>query len=124
MTRICILALSVALASCSNFYVDPADMMRESNRENLKKLSLGMEKATAMETMGTEPSRGVFMWIDNPHRSEAVTAKNGQRYEALYYYTDMKQRDDRITDDELTLLLFQDGKLIAWGEDARRRLDR
>lgn len=124
MTRIYALALALALAACSNFYVDPADMMRESNRENLKKLSVGMEKQVAMDTMGTEPSRGVFMWIDNPHRSEAVTAKDGQRYEVLYYYTDMKQRDDKITDDELTLLLFQDGKLVAWGEDARRRLNR
>ena len=124
MTRICLLALTLALAACGSFYIDPADMFRESNRENLKKLSVGMEKQVAMETMGTEPSRGLFMWIDNPHRSEEVTAKNGQRYEALYYYTDMKQRDDKITDDELTLLLFQDGKLVAWGEDARKRLNR
>ncbi len=124
MIRICILALAAALAACSSFYIDPADMMRESNRDNLKKLSVGMEKATAMETMGTEPSRGVFMWIDNPHRSEEVTAKNGQRYEVLYYYTDMKQRDDKITDDELTPLLFKDGKLVAWGDDALKRLGR
>ncbi len=124
MKRELMLITALALTACTSFYVDPADLMRETNKENLTKLSTGMSKSAAMDTMGREPSRGVFMWIDNPHRSEEVTAKNGQRYEALYYYTDMKQRDDKITDDELTLLLFQDGKLVAWGEDARRRLAR
>lgn len=32
MKRICILALSVALAAYSNFYVDPADMMKRLGR--------------------------------------------------------------------------------------------
>jgi hypothetical protein len=68
-----------------------------------------------MEMMGTEPSKGVFMWIDNPYRNETLTGKDGKSYEVLYYYTELKQRDDRITDDELTPLVFHDGKLIGWG---------
>lgn len=122
MKRGWILAISIALASCSSFYVDPADSLRDANKENLKKLSVGMEKATALQVMGTEPSRGLFMWIDNPYRDETVTAKDGKRYEVLYYYTDMKQRDDKITDDELTPLIFQDGKLVGWGDSALQRL--
>ena len=117
-----IIGMALALAACTSFYVDPADSFRESNKANLQKLSVGMEKSIAMEVMGTEPSRGVFMWIDNPYRSEDVTAKDGKRYEILYYYTDMKQRDDKITDDELTPLVFRDGKLVAWGNDAVKRL--
>lgn len=116
------LAISLTLAGCSNFYLDTADILRDSNKQNLKKLSVGMEKQTAVATMGTEPSRGIFMWIDNPHRAEQITAKDGQRYEVLYYYTELKQRDDKITDDELTPLLFKDGKLIAWGDDALRKI--
>lgn len=122
MKRGWILAISIALAACSSFYVDPADSLRDANKENLKKLSVGMEKATALQVMGTEPSRGLFMWIDNPYRDETVTAKDGKRYEVLYYYTDMKQRDDKITDDELTPLIFQDGKLVGWGDSALQRL--
>lgn len=116
------LAVAMNVVACSNFYVDTADILRDANKQNLKKLTLGMEKQSAMATMGTEPSRGVFMWIDNPHHTEQVTAKDGQRYEALYYYTELKQRDDKITDDELTPLLFKNGKLVAWGDDARKIL--
>lgn len=122
MNRGWILAISIALASCSSFYVDPADSFRDANKENLKKLSVGMEKSAALQVMGTEPSRGLFMWIDNPYRDETVTAKDGKHYEVLYYYTDMKQRDDKITDDELTPLIFQDGKLVGWGDSALQRL--
>ena len=39
-----------------------------------------------------------------------------------YLYTYMKQRDDKITDDELTSLVFKDGKLIGWGSDALKRI--
>lgn len=124
MKRGWILAISIALAACSSFYVDPADSLRDANKENLKKLSVGMEKTTALQVMGTEPSRGLFMWIDNPYRDETVTAKDGKSYEVLYYYTDMKQRDDKITDDELTPLIFQDRKLVGWGDSALQRLGR
>lgn len=122
MIRIGIAALTVLLTACNTFYVDTADLLRDGNKENLKKLSMGMDKTAAMQTMGTEPSRGVFMWIDNPYRSETVTAKGGQSFDVLYYYTDMKQRDDKITDDELTPLVFKDGKLIGWGNDALKRI--
>ncbi|WP_169923968.1 DUF3192 domain-containing protein [Sulfurifustis variabilis] len=116
------MAITAALAACGTFYIDPAEPFREANKQNLAKLSVGMAKTTAMELMGTEPSRGVFMWIDNPHRSEWITGNDGKPYEVLYYYTDMKQRDDKITDDELTPLIFQDGRLVGWGKDALQRL--
>lgn len=110
-----IVALLLGLAGCSNFYLDTSDLLRTRNAEGLAKLTAGLGKETVMEMMGTEPSRGVFMWIDNPYRSETLTGKDGKSYEVLYYYTEMKQRDDKITDDELTPLVFYDGKLIGWG---------
>jgi Protein of unknown function (DUF3192) len=124
MKRGSILVTALALAACSNFYLDTTSTLRDANKANLKKLSVGMKKPTVMEVMGTEPSKGVFMWIDNPYRTESVTGKDGRRYEVLYYYTDLKQRDDKITDDELTPLIFENGKLIAWGHDALHRLGR
>lgn len=110
-----IVALVLVLSACSNIYLDTTDLLRTQNAENLKKLSVGMKKEVAVEIMGTEPSKGVFMWIDNPYRAATLTGKDGKNYEVLYYYTDLKQRDDKITDDELTPLVFQDGKLIGWG---------
>lgn len=108
-------ASALLLAGCSNFYLDTSDLLRTQNTVNLAKLTVGLNKEVAMEIMGTEPSKGIFMWIDNPYRSETLTGKDGKSYEVLYYYTDLKQRDDKITDDELTPLVFQDGKLIGWG---------
>lgn len=110
-----IVSLVLVVSGCSNMYLDTSDLLRAHNTENLGKLSVGLKKQVAVEIMGTEPSKGVFMWIDNPFRSEILAGKDGKSYEVLYYYTDLKQRDDRITDDELTPLVFQDGKLIGWG---------
>lgn len=110
-----IVSLVVVLSGCSNIYLDTSDLLRAQNTENLAKLTVGLRKEVAMEIMGTEPSKGVFMWIDNPYRTENLTGKDGNNYDVLYYYTDLKQRDDKISDDELTPLIFHDGKLIGWG---------
>lgn len=114
MKRI-IIPLVFILAGCSNFYLDTSDLLRMRNAETVKKLSVGMHQEVVMELMGTEASKGVFMWIDNPYRTETLTGKDGKTYEVLYYYTDLKQRDDKITDDELTPLVFENGSLIGWG---------
>jgi len=105
----------LVLAGCSNFYLESSDLLRAQNKEYVQKLSTGMRKDVAKEIMGTDPAKGLFMWIDNPYRTETLTGKDGKVYEVLYYYTDLKQRDDKITDDELTPLVFQDGNLIGWG---------
>jgi len=110
-----IVLLSLILAGCSSLYLDTSDLLRDQNKENLKKLSAGQPKNLVMELMGTDPSKGVFMWIDNPYRTEVLVGKDGKTYEVLYYYTDMKARDDKITDDELTPVVLQDGKLVGCG---------
>lgn len=120
MRHLCIAVLALTVSACSTFYLDSSDLLRDANKENIKRLAVGMDKTTATQIMGTEPSKSLFMWIDNPYRSETVTGKDGRPYEVLYYYTDMKQRDDKITDDELTPLVFQQGKLVGWGYEALR----
>jgi|SRR3989344_493397 len=110
-----IIPILLVLAGCSNFYLESSDLLRAQNKEYVQKLSTGMRKDVAKEIMGTDPAKGLFMWIDNPYRTETLTGKDGKVYEVLYYYTDLKQRDDKITDDELTPLVFQDGNLIGWG---------
>ena len=107
--------LLLILAGCSNIYLDTSDLLRAQNAGNLRKLSVGLRQDVVVETMGTEPSKSLFMWIDNPYRTETLTGKDGKNYNVLYYYTDLKSRDDKITDDELTPLVFEGGKLIGWG---------
>ena len=110
-----IIPIFLILAGCGNFFLEPIELLRNHNKENLQRLSAGMHKNVAMETMGTEPAAGLFQWIYNPHRTETATGTDGNLYEVLYYYTDLKQRDDQITDDELTPLVFENGRLIGWG---------
>ena len=50
----------------------------------------------------------------NPYRTETIS--DGEKtLEVLYYYTDIKRNDGAITDDELTPLVFDNGRLIGWG---------
>lgn len=51
---------------------------------------------------------------NNPYRSEFLVGSK-ETLEILYYYTDLKRRDGAVTDDELTPLVFKDGKLMGWG---------
>ena len=122
MKKSLVLLLSLACASCGTFYMDTADLLREQNTQALKRLAPGMDKGTVTQIMGTEPSKSLFMWIDNPYRTETLKGANGHTYDVLYYYTDLKERDDKITDDELTPVIFEAGKLVGWGYDTLNRL--
>lgn len=92
--------------------------MRALNRGNLKNLSLGMTKEQAMAAMGTRTFRDDedrdFL-VPNPYRSESYQALDGTRYELLSYYTDFSASDSKLTKDEMTPLIFENGKLIGWG---------
>jgi len=52
--------------------------------------------------------------ISNPYRTETLQGKD-KVFEVWYYYTDIKNRDGAITDDELLPVVFDEGKLIGWG---------
>ena len=96
------------------------------NRESLLKLSVGMSKEEVTNIMpkgkGTVipfagPYTGLIgrgITINNPYRSETLQGKD-KTFEVLYYVTDVKKDDNAITDDELTPLVFDNGKLMGWG---------
>jgi hypothetical protein len=48
-------------------------------------------------------------------REERVRGSDGADYDVLFYYTDLNQRDEKITDDELTPIAFRDGKVAGIG---------
>lgn len=93
------------------------DEMRAVNKGRLQKVTLGMTKQNVLETMGTRTfyQRVPHRVISNPYRIESSPTKDGRSYEIVFYYTDIKKADDAITDDELTPLVFENGKLIGWG---------
>jgi len=107
-------ALSIfLLTACA---VDFYDQVRATNRNNLIHLSVGMAKPEALSIMGTETVNvGFGRRITNPYRVETMKGKDDQLYEILFYYTDIKKRDDAITDDELTPIVLKDGKVVGYG---------
>jgi len=103
------------LFGCNTLYIDPVERLRGENRQNLDQLEVGLSRERVLEIMGTDPAKGIFMWVKNPFRTETLTGKSGTSYEVLYYYTQLRERDDKITDDELTPLVFEKDILVGWG---------
>jgi hypothetical protein len=112
--------------------------IRARNRENLRKLELGMSKIEVLTVMGTKTKTcydpdylllipftlGLALpWalaeatrVTNPYKTETLESKTAHgRFNVLYYYTDMEEQDGVISDDELTPLVLENGKLIGWG---------
>jgi hypothetical protein len=111
--------LFVLAAGCTS----SLDRVRTANRRNLLKLSVGMTKEQALATMGHKKGGGRFgePTVNSPYKSE-ILPSGDKTFEVLYYYTDVKgviytANPATITDDELTPLVFDSGKLIGWGAD-------
>lgn len=109
------------LASCaspqtSNMALfSSSERVRNTNRDNLVLLSAGMTKPEVLRLMGTQTVETEFMTITNPYKIESLQGKDGEPHEIVFYYTDKNETDGAITDDELTPLVFQAGRLRGWG---------
>ncbi|MCA9408707.1 MAG: DUF3192 domain-containing protein [Candidatus Omnitrophica bacterium] len=55
--------------------------------------------------------------LENPHRKEIIT-KQDKDYTVYYYYTHIKRGDGLIAEEELTPIVFEDGKVKSKGWDA------
>jgi hypothetical protein len=111
--------LFVLIAGCTS----SLDRVRTANRRNLLKLSVGMTKEQALAIMGNKSGGGRFgePTVNSPYKSEILQGKD-KNFEVLYYYTDIEStiytaNPATIPDDELTPLIFDNGKLIGWGAD-------
>jgi Protein of unknown function (DUF3192) len=109
-----LVAISVAAITIAGCYT--SEYVRSLNRGNLIQLALGMTKAEVLSTMGTATYvTDTGLTITNPYRSEILRGKNNAVFEILFYYTDVKRADDAITDDELTPVILEEGKVVGWG---------
>ena len=100
MKRLLVVLLCLALAGCAT---TPLGMIRRNmTRGKLNQLELGMDKQQAVALLG------------NPYRTETLQGKD-KIFLVYYYWTDIKQTDGAITDDELTPLVFDNDQLIGWG---------
>ena len=120
------LLLAAALAACSSLMIDPLEQLRGANKQNVAKVSPGMTRMEVESVMGHQRAGGKlpevlfgrlqYLEAKNPMREE----KSGDEL-VLYYYTDVKQLDDRITDDELTPVVLREGKVVGVGRQFLQR---
>ena len=119
------------LAGCSTLVIDSVEQLRENNKKNIAQLAVGVPRPQVEKLMGDATAGGklgdmVFgrlqhFEVKNPMRVEQVSGPDGAVYDVLFYYTDLKTRDDKITDDELTPIVFRDGKVLGVGYEVLKR---
>jgi hypothetical protein len=119
------LVLLAFVAGCSTLMIDSLEQLRETNKKNIAQLAIGTPRAQVEKVMGDARAGGklgdiVFgrvrhLEVRNPQREERVTGPDGTAYDVLFYYTDIRTRDDKITDDELTPLVFRAHELAGIG---------
>jgi len=123
--RIAIATLLVAAAGCSTLFMDPLEQFRADNKQNLAKVAAGMTRMEVEGVMGSARAGGglpevafgrvQYLAVRNPMRIENVMASDGSELVVLFYYTDVRTRDDKVTDDELTPVALRDGKVAGIG---------
>ena len=89
---------------------------RDLNRRNILKLSIGMEKTDVLRVMGNRQVKDSQLGtVTNPYKSEIFKAQE-KVFEIWYYYTDRTVADGMISEGELTPVIFEDERLVGWGE--------
>lgn len=133
--RLLVLLLVPILGACSvnwgfsdigNALVnDPIERLRDSNKRKLALVTVDMPRGEVDKLMGSDRAGGSLVDVlhgrtqhlqaRNPMREEHRLGIDGQYYEVVYYYTDLRERDNKITDDELTPVVYRDGKVAGVG---------
>ena len=105
--------------------LDPLEQLRDANKQNIARLSVGHTRFEVESIMGDAKAGGglpevlfgrvQYLQARNPMREERIVGTDGIEYEVLFYYTDLRTRDDKITDDELTPVVLREGKVVGLG---------
>ncbi|MBW8189908.1 DUF3192 domain-containing protein [Neiella marina] len=82
---------------------------QQHNRGEIANLDLGINYDQVLTIMGT------------PDFTERLTVAD-KDYQILYYQTNSKKSDGKVTKSECTPLLFTDKKLTGWGDTALQQL--
>ena len=96
-----VLLAAICLSGVSGGCSTPWGTIRR-NTENSRNLRVGMTKEEVLKVMG------------EPIRDEKFCEPD-----IWYYYNDMVWGDGLVTEDECLPLVFENGKLIGWGNNFR-----
>jgi len=115
---ILILMVGSLFVGCAN--MKSIQQIQAQNRTNLNLISLGDSKEKVFQIVGTETFNNVVdgtvsgTTINNPYKTETLV-ENGKTYEVVFYYTQTLKNDRVITNDELTPIVFYEGKVVGYG---------
>jgi outer membrane protein assembly factor BamE (lipoprotein component of BamABCDE complex) len=123
--------LAIITATLLSGCIITTESISTANRSNLNKLTIGLSKADVLALMGTTTIKTINgVNINHPYKTETKKIRNDKgeivTAEVVFYYTDEKIADAAINDDELTPMIFTNGKLEGWGwtylKDTSRQL--
>lgn len=85
------------------------EVRHADNRDAIAQLDTGSSYASVLAEMGT------------PDFSEHLSV-NQKNYQILFYATQSLHSDSKTSKDECTPLLFEEKRLVSWGETAYQQL--
>jgi hypothetical protein len=92
----------------------------EANDEKLLNIYVGMSRQTVERLMDGHQSG---KWI-NPYKHQTVTDAAGKKHEVLFYLTRAPRQGQRITENYLTPVIFQNERVTAIGRYPLKKLRR
>ena len=118
MARLITLGMVILLISCtSSGYLSLGELVT-SNQSSLSHISIGMNKSTILNLMKSSAAKTGDGIVNNPWLTEAFIGKDGSQYEVLHYITRNNQPFTPIRKSLATKVVFKDGKVVGWGENA------
>lgn len=92
----------------------------EANDERLLNVYVGMSRQTVERLMDGHQSG---KWV-NPYKRQAVVDADGKSHEVLFYLTRAPRPGQRVTENFLTPVIFQNERVVAIGRYPLKKLRR
>lgn len=106
-------AIIILLAASCSFKA--YETFTVNNRNHLALLEPGMSKIEVIQIMGNNAIKSGGAFVGNPFNTETFKAKGGQSISVFWYYTQIRSSNGRVDPDELTPVVFKDGKMEGYG---------
>ena len=114
-----IILLNLIFISCAPSPIQKGlENFSHHNRSRLHLITLGMSKDDVLKAMDSNAKaimeKGII--LSNPYKTETYSNAEGTTIEVLFYYTDVKEPDKNVYEEELTPVVFTKGKVSGWGK--------